>query len=465
MERGESCEPAGGYQYSGRRGCIAMADLAILLAVHSTHCHALSQASDSGAKTVRREDAQLDHPYLACMARWLDFRHPRNVRCNWTRRVSDTGSDRAAVDHCSRTAAYPCSISVPCLCGRLACHYTICTKYMGDNMESRWLARGTVASVRGMDAAGLLVLVALLHAAEAVLIRKQAARMAGPMFMESKRGRVVGAYRMQSMWPVPLLLLFPAGEGAALPWTPLFGGELWQHGWSLIAFPIVIGFSELTFTKLPQQKAALSSTRLFAYASLLLAISLAAAWWAPLVPVAAIAAIGMHEGLIWLSRREEAEHSPVFTQDAGGLRILAVLPNSPAAELGIMQGEVIVKVNGVKVRTKEELHQALRMNSAFCKLEVNNLSGEVRFLQRAIYAGDHHQLGVLLAPDDRVEYVAVTRAPSLFSYLLVPWTRSKRGAKRKLREQAESDVQSADNMGEAAKTSNASMPADVDNRA
>jgi PDZ domain len=327
-----------------------------------------------------------------------------------------------------------------------------------------WLG-GTVASVRGMDAAGLLVLVALLHAAEAVLIRKQAARMAGPMFMESKRGRVVGAYRMQSMWPVPLLLLFPAGEGAALPWTPLFGGELWQHGWSLIAFPIVIGFSELTFTKLPQQKAALSSTRLFAYASLLLAISLAAAWWAPLVPVAAIAAIGMHEGLIWLSRREEAEHSPVFTQDAGGLRILAVLPNSPAAELGIMQGEVIVKVNGVKVRTKEELHQALRMNSAFCKLEVNNLSGEVRFLQRAIYAGDHHQLGVLLAPDDRVEYVAVTRAPSLFSYLLVPWTRSKRGAKRKLREQAESDVQSADNMGEAAKTSNASIPVDMDNRA
>ncbi|MCU6339767.1 hypothetical protein KW823_24945, partial [Enterobacter quasiroggenkampii] len=92
-------------------------------------------------------------------------------------------------------------------------------------------------------------------------------------------------------------------------------------------------------------------------------------------------------------------------------------------------------------------------------------SGEVRFLQRAIYAGDHHQLGVLLAPDDRVEYVAVTRAPSLFSYLLVPWIRSKRGANRKLREQAESDVRSADHMGEAAKTSNASMPVDVDNRA
>ncbi|MCY7485277.1 PDZ domain-containing protein [Paenibacillus alvei] len=328
-----------------------------------------------------------------------------------------------------------------------------------------WLG-DAVASVRGMDAAGLLVLVALLHAAEAVLIRKQAAQMAGPMFIESKRGRVVGAYRMQSMWPVPLLLLFPASsDGAALPWTPLFGGDLWQQGWMLVAFPVVVGFSELTFTKLPQQKAALSSTRLFAYAALLLAVSLAAAWWPPLVPVAAIAALGMHEGLIWLSRREEAEHSPVFTQDAGGLRILAVLPKSPAAELGIVQGEVIVKVNGIKVRTKEELHQALRMNAAFCKLEVNNLAGEVRFLQRAIYAGDHHQLGVLLAPDDHVEYVAVTRALSLFSFLRVPWTRSKRGAKCKQQENVDSGSQSADKAEGAVDAGKASISADVDNRA
>lgn len=282
-----------------------------------------------------------------------------------------------------------------------------------------------VAAIREMDAAGLLILVALLHAAEAWLIRKQAARMAGPLFMESKRGRIVGAYQMQGLWPIPLLLLFPSvTTGTPLPWTPLLGTG-WEQGWTLIAFPVVIGFSELTFTRLPQEKAAVSASRLFAYAAILLALGLAASWWRPLVPLAAIAALGLHEALIWFSRREENERSPVFTHDPLGLRVLAVLPGSPAEALGIRIGEVIAKANGVPVRTKEQLHQALRANAAFCKLEVYNRDGEVRFLQRALYAGEHHQLGVLLAPDDRVAFVAVTRQPSLFALLRMPWTKLK----------------------------------------
>lgn len=336
--------------------------------------------------------------------------------------------------------------------------------WMAEWQPEGWI--GTmVTSIRAMNAVGLLILVALLHAAEAVLIRKQAARMAGPLYMESKRGRVVGAYHMQSMWPVPLFMLFPAAtEGMTLGWTPLFGGDTWQHGWTLIAFPIVIGFSELTITMLPQQKAARSSSRLFAYAALLLALSLVAIWWTPLVPVVAITALGMHEGLIWLSSREEMEHSPLFIQDENGLRVLAVLPNSPAAELGILQGEVIVKVNGRKVRTKVELHQALRMNAAFCKLEVNNMAGEVRFLQRAIYAGEHHQLGVLLAPDEQVEYVAVTRARPLFSHLLVPRSRAKRGAGRRNKCAEESKL-SADKSDPAVDYGASSAAMDVDNKA
>ncbi|MCY9514147.1 PDZ domain-containing protein [Paenibacillus apiarius] len=293
-----------------------------------------------------------------------------------------------------------------------------------------------IAAIRDMDAAGLLVLVALLHAAEAWLIRKQAARMAGPLFMESKRGGIVGAYQMQSLWPVPLMLLFPtATAGSPLPWTPLFGGDSWLQGWSLIAFPVMIGFSELTFTRLPQEKAAVSASRLFAYAAVLLAFGLAASWWPPLVPVAALVALVLHEALIWYSRREESERSPVFTQDARGLRVLAVLPDSPAEELGIRIGEVIAKANGIPVRTKEQLHQALRSNAAFCKLEVYDANGEVRFLQRALYAGEHHQLGVLLAPDNSVGYVAVTRQPSFFALLAAPWARLKRGFGTKQDEQ------------------------------
>lgn len=291
-----------------------------------------------------------------------------------------------------------------------------------------WIGTG-VRVVRELNIPALLVLVGLLHLAEGLLVRKQAAAFAGPLFFEGKRGRFVGGYQMQSLWPVPLLLLIPAQtSGGILPWTPLFGGEAWQGGFALIALPAIIGFSEVTTGLLPQQKARITSGRLLAYGTVVIAFALAAHWWTPVLLAAALAAILLHEGLIVLSRFEEQQKSPLFVHPQGGLKVLAVLPGSPAAELGIAAGETIVRVNGVPVPTKEELHAALRMQPAFCKLEVHNLAGESKFLQRAIYAGDHHQLGVILAPDEQAP-VAVRLQPLSLLQLLSP-RRGEAGARR-----------------------------------
>lgn len=278
--------------------------------------------------------------------------------------------------------------------------------------------------VRELNIPALLVLVGLLHLAEGLLVRSQAASFAGPLFFEGKRGKLVGGYQMQSLWPVPLLLLIPAQtSGGILPWTPLYGGEAWQGGFALIALPAIIGFSEVTTGLLPQQKARITSGRLLAYGTVVIAFALASHWWTPVLLVAALTAILLHEGLIVLSRFEEQQRSPLFVHPQGGLKVLAVLPGSPAAELGIAAGETVMRVNGVPVPTKEELHAALRMQPAFCKLEVRNLAGESKFLQRAIYAGDHHQLGVILAPDEQAP-VAVKLQPLSLLQLLSP----RRGA-------------------------------------
>ncbi|WP_258960845.1 PDZ domain-containing protein [Paenibacillus aquistagni] len=286
---------------------------------------------------------------------------------------------------------------------------------------------GTVVQdLRTLNPAGLLILIALLHAAEAFLIRKHAAAFATPLFMESKRGSVMGAYRMQTMWPIPLLVFMPsaANAGELLPWQPLLSGDLWALGWMLMAFPVMIGFSEVTYAYLPQEKANVTSSRLFMYAAALLTVSLLANWWSPLIVVAAIVAIGMHEWMIWWSRQQESNHSPLFTHSGSGLRVQAVLPNSPAAEMGIMAGERITKVNGYSIRTKADLHQALS-TSAMYKLEVYNLNGEVKFVQRALYDKEHYQLGVLLAPDDDVTYIADTKPVSIIRWFKSPWKRHR----------------------------------------
>ena len=306
--------------------------------------------------------------------------------------------------------------------------------WLPDWQPEGWL--GTIHStIVGLDIPALLGLAAVLHFAEALLIRLQGPGMATPLFLEGKRGKVVGGYQMQGFWPLPLFLLVPAagGSGLALPWTPFFsgGGDGWAGGVSMMALPVLIGFGEISRSLLPKEKAALTSKRLIFYSALMLMLSLLAEWWSPLVIAASLAAIVLHEGLIAFSRQEESNRSPAFVHPLRGLKVMAVLPGSAAEELGIQAGEVILKVNGTLVNTKEEFHKAIRQNSAFCKLEVQNLHGESKFMQRAIYAGEHHQLGAILAPDPDSP-VAVRQKPlSVFSIMgMKTHVRSKAGNTR-----------------------------------
>lgn len=253
----------------------------------------------------------------------------------------------------------------------------------------------TVSAVREMDIPALLILAGLLHLAEALFARWQGPGLATPLYLEGKRGRVVGGYRLEAFWPLPLFLLVPAGAGAGdLPWQTLLGGGL-----GLVPLPVVIGFSDMTTSMLPRRKSARLSGRLLLYAAVLLALALLAHLWSPLTPAAALAALLLHEGLVWYGALEERRGSPFFVHPQAGLKVMAVLPGSPAHELGILPGEVLLKVNGETLTGEaQQLHEALRKSPAFCKLEVQNGAGESKYLQRAIYDGDHHLLGVILAP-------------------------------------------------------------------
>ena len=44
---------------------------------------------------------------------------------------------------------------------------------------------------------------------------------------------------------------------------------------------------------------------------------------------------------------------------------------------------------------KKVFYEALQQNRAHCKLEVLDVNGQIRFVQRALYEGDHHELGIL----------------------------------------------------------------------
>ncbi|REE84531.1 hypothetical protein A8990_11466 [Paenibacillus taihuensis] len=278
-----------------------------------------------------------------------------------------------------------------------------------------WLG-SAASSLASLDIPGLLVLVALMHLAEALLVRWQGDRFASPVFLEGKRGKIVGGYTLQGYWPVPMLMLVPAAAGSgtdlSLPWSMLLGDSAnWS---SMIGFPMMIGFSELTRSLLPAVKARSAAKGLLIYGLGVGIVAVLASFWPALTLAGALCALVLHEALVAISYFSEETSPPYYVHNDQGLRVLAVIPGTPAEAMGILSGEVLHKVNGARVRTKEELYAALHINSAFCKLEVLNHEGQIKFVQRARYAGEHHQLGVVLSPDDKADRYAVASPASLF---------------------------------------------------
>jgi len=281
------------------------------------------------------------------------------------------------------------------------------------------------ASLASFDAAGLLLVAGLLLPVEALLLWRFSRRLAGPVIVDGKRGKPIGGWRIDAVWPVPLLLLVPAaGTNAELPWTPLLWSGDGPAGWALLGLPVVIGSVWNTTTLLPAAKAARAAKALLWTGWIAAAAGVAAARWELLLPVAAVAVPALRELAAFIERSREEAAGPLYAHEGSGLRVLAVLPGSSGAQLGIEPGEIVSKVNGIAVRSPQDLYDGLLANPAFCKIELLNHEGHVRFAQRARYENEHHQLGLVLAPFEDAAWTVSGASRSLAG--LLPWSRPYR---------------------------------------
>jgi hypothetical protein len=319
-------------------------------------------------------------------------------------------------------------------------------------------------SLASFDAAGLLLIAGLLLPVEALLLWRFSRHLAGPVIVDGKRGRPIGGWRIDAVWPVPLLLLVPAaGTGAELPWTPLLWSGDGPAGWALLGLPVVIGSVWDTTTLLPAAKAARTAKTLLWTGLIAAAAGAAAACWEPLLPAAAVAVPALREIAAFIERNREAASGPLYAHAGGGLRVLAVLPGSSGAQLGIEPGEIVSKVNGKAVRTPQDLYDGLLANPAFCKIELLNREGHVRFAQRARYENEHHQLGLVLAPFEDAAWTVSGASRSLAG--LLPWSRPyRRRAAAPAAGEAQSapaaaDAETADKASPDAGASDAAGPA------
>ncbi|CAM3977376.1 PDZ domain-containing protein [Mesobacillus zeae] len=246
----------------------------------------------------------------------------------------------------------------------------------------------------------LAVLLALLTIGEGVLIKRNAVKGTSPKLEKSKRGQTVGVHEVRRIWMIPVFLLIP---GAAiepfLPWWPVF--SLGEHTFSLLVVPFAAGLHQQIQGLLPKVALRRLGSRVVVLGVLTLAVA-AAGYWYPIVSITAVALAMVGREIITQTQRMKEENLPFyFSKKNDGIMIIGIIPGSPAAKMGLQAGEIVAKVNGKAVHDEAQLYEALQRNSAHCKLEVLDTAGQVRFAQRALYEGDHHELGILFVQDEK----------------------------------------------------------------
>ncbi|MGE7945742.1 PDZ domain-containing protein [Lysinibacillus sp. NPDC093688] len=242
----------------------------------------------------------------------------------------------------------------------------------------------------------ITILAGLCVIAEGMLIRRTAIMVTTPQVEKTKRGMQAIVYRSRNVWVLPIFFVIPGDViPVDFPYWPQF--TLGESTFSLVLFPIVIGFSKLTRKELPTLQLPKIGRSVLMLGQVILIGGLAAAL-EPFIGFITLA-IGVVIRIIisiFYALQDKTDIYAVAPSSKGAI-IAAVLPDSPAEKMGLLAGECIRKVNGHAIFTENDLYEALQLNAAHCRLEVVDRNNEVRLTQHVIYSNDHYRIGLLLA--------------------------------------------------------------------
>lgn len=240
----------------------------------------------------------------------------------------------------------------------------------------------------------LVILLGIFLIIEAIMISRVRREETFSELSLSSRGVWIGQHRLKKLSIIPFFILVPSGMITPFAsFWPYFsiGGE----SYSLLLVPFLLGFDYLVRGSLPQNAARKisKSVSLLGLIVLLLAVGSIYISWLSIVAVF-IAILG-REFINYKQRTEDKSLLPYFNPVASGLKVLTVIPGSPGDRLGILVGETIMKVNGQEIASVREFYLTLQESGAYFKIDVLNDENELRFVQSALYEGEHHELGLI----------------------------------------------------------------------
>ncbi len=295
-----------------------------------------------------------------------------------------------------------------------------------------------------LDVASVTAMVGVLHLVEAGLIWATGSHSAIPVLISGPDGRPAGGFLMERFWPVPvavgLMLYYPLSaalpEVLAMPeWWPLIKSaapapEGMQSVYALIGITAALGYSDLTYTRLPRQKARVTAAMSGCFSLILLGLSVLSSTrsWARWL-AALFSPVG-HELMVHLSRAAEIRGRPVFQAPAQGIMVLDIVRRSPAWQAGIRRGDVIESVNCRPISSGDDLLEAMAVSPVTIVMDVRSaVPGGPPGARTVQIRGARSGLGLYLVPQEgKYPDVRSTRAGLL--WLIARYLRARSSGRR-----------------------------------
>src|SRR5699024_6690481 len=200
---------------------------------------------------------------------------------------------------------------------------------------------------------GLAILIGLCLIEEALMIINSRPNDNYASLIQGKRGGWIGQQQIKKLSLIPFFALIPSGVITPVePYWPIL--PIGDETLSIIFFPFLIGYDIKVRTDLPKvvsKRIGRGVLLLAIFVILLAGFSYYVSW---LSLAAVLVAIIGHEIINYRERMKDKNNHPYFYQEDNGLKVLGVIPNTPADRLGIQVGEKIIKVNDTPILNSNE---------------------------------------------------------------------------------------------------------------
>jgi hypothetical protein len=188
-----------------------------------------------------------------------------------------------------------------------------------------------------------------------------------------------------------------------------------------------LGYGDLAIARTPWEKSRLSALYLALYSFTLFFLAVQSQYFSFLAPVAALFSPLGHELVIYIGRKTELAGRPAFAASSRGIRVLDVIPDSIAWNMGIRSGDVLITVGGFPVCDRRGLKYALESISGSLEIEFLRGPGQAYSRGLAFRPDMNRSLGVLVVPaENERAYVEINPPGWLNRTMALLWKKIKR---------------------------------------